>query len=130
MHTKRCLARAVISAVENFRDNEDFTDGDFQDFVTRGSDVTLDPTRYAQETPYGWAVGYLSDGTATCRCMPERGAFEKAPGEGASEEDVRAWYLKRQEAVDAMIRKGWVGEDAWNHVEGMCDRYACGACLI
>lgn len=50
-HSKRCLASAIICAVENERDNEENTDVTFRqaDFLAIGQ-------------------GYLADGIATCQC--------------------------------------------------------------
>jgi hypothetical protein len=56
-HTKQCYAEALISAVQNFRDNEEMTDFDFRVRVQDGS--------LKEE-----AQGYLNDGLQTCTCDP------------------------------------------------------------
>lgn len=50
-HTKRCLAKSIMCAVENVRDEQGMTDANFAaaDFGAIGQ-------------------GYLDDGTATCEC--------------------------------------------------------------
>lgn len=55
LHTKKCLGSAMISAIENARDLEHFTDHDFALYVQDGG-------------PLAEAHGYLADGTATCLC--------------------------------------------------------------
>lgn len=55
MHSKRCLAAAIIAAVENLRDTEGMTDMDFRMEVQANRQVE-------------WADSYLNDGTMTCSC--------------------------------------------------------------
>ena len=64
-HSARCLAAAMIAAIENMRDRvaED-TKAD------AGDDRTVTAFRLlAQDNaPLTWAEGYLADGTMTCTC--------------------------------------------------------------
>lgn len=55
MHTKRCLAGAMIAALENMRDDEWVTHFDFRIAAQENQALTL-------------ADGYLADGTFTCIC--------------------------------------------------------------
>jgi hypothetical protein len=55
MHTKRCLANAIINAVQNYRDNEDVTDHDFALGMQDGLAL-----QHAHE--------YLQTGTVDCSC--------------------------------------------------------------
>ena len=55
MHNKRCLAKAVISAIENKRDLEGVTSQEFRGWVQNGSSLI-------------WAEWYLDEGTVTCTC--------------------------------------------------------------
>lgn len=57
-HTARCLAHALICAVENLRDMEDQTGYGFRLAVQ-------------ENTPLQWADDYLISGTATCLCPSE-----------------------------------------------------------
>jgi len=57
LHDKHCLAHAIICAVENLRD-----DGHESDYTFRIALQNGDPLHMADE--------YLSDGTATCVCVP------------------------------------------------------------
>lgn len=54
-HTPRCLANAMISAIENMRDLEGQTQCDFRIMAQ-------------DNTPLTWADSYLADGTQTCIC--------------------------------------------------------------
>lgn len=54
-HTKRCLANALICAVENIRDDEGQSDTDFR--------LAAQDNIFLRE-----ADGYLADGIATCLC--------------------------------------------------------------
>lgn len=56
-HTKRCLASAIICAVENIRDQEGLTDTEFR--------IAAQDNDFLRE-----ADGYLADGIATCLCPP------------------------------------------------------------
>jgi hypothetical protein len=56
-HTKRCMASAMISAVQNARDSEYFTDHEFALWAQRGG--ALDD-----------AVMYLRDDITDCQCPP------------------------------------------------------------
>ena len=56
-HDRRCLAAAMIAAVENARDDEGILAHEFRNLLVTG-DVL------------GWAEGYLTDGTMTCTCAP------------------------------------------------------------
>src|ERR1041384_2371290 len=53
-HSKRCLAKAMICAVENFRDAEAITLTEFVEFAQRDVLTT--------------AQGYLADGLLDCSC--------------------------------------------------------------
>lgn len=55
LHSKRCLAQAIISAVENARDEQGQTDHGFR--------ILMQDNRALQ-----WADEYLNDGTQTCTC--------------------------------------------------------------
>jgi hypothetical protein len=55
-HTKRCLAAAMICAVENARD-DGITDLEFRLWAQENRALT-------------WADLYLDEGTATCTCPP------------------------------------------------------------
>lgn len=55
MHSKRCLAESLISAVQNMRDDKDVTDHDFRIIV---QDNDLLPI----------ADDYLRSGLQTCTC--------------------------------------------------------------
>ena len=55
MHTKRCLAGAVIAAVENLRDQDGMTHFDFR--------IAVQDNAMLSE-----ADGYLRDGLFTCIC--------------------------------------------------------------
>ncbi len=59
MHDKRCLANAIICAVENYRDTEGLTDLDFR--------ISAQNNTFLAE-----ADGYLADGLADCRCDEEQ----------------------------------------------------------
>lgn len=54
-HTKRCLAAAMICAIENARDTEDLGDIEFRILMQENIALT-------------WADDYLATGTATCTC--------------------------------------------------------------
>lgn len=56
-HTKACLASSMISAVQNARDAEDFTDHEFALWAQRGG-------------PIDDAHMYLRDGLSDCQCPP------------------------------------------------------------
>jgi len=132
MHTKQCLARSVISAIENARDNEDFEDEDFLRFVTRETELREDgetPSVYSS-TPYSWAIEYLTSSLSTCLCYPERGAFYLDYREYEDMTDAgRAQHsLNKARAVEKMVAKGFTIESALSHLEGMCDQLYCGAC--
>ena len=60
MHSKRCLAEAIISAVQNIRDNRQIDDLAFR--------LAAQRNEFLPE-----ADGYLNDGLQTCTC----GAFEE-----------------------------------------------------
>lgn len=55
MHTKVCLASAMMSAIENFRDSADVTDVDFR--------IMAQSNKVLHE-----ADAYLAEGLSTCRC--------------------------------------------------------------
>jgi hypothetical protein len=55
MHTKKCLAAAIISAVENARDDEGRDSHEFRVMMQNG--IALQ-----------WADEYLSEGLQTCTC--------------------------------------------------------------
>jgi len=55
MHSKRCLASALISAVENLRDAERMTDHQFRMNAQEGSFLAM-------------ADDYLADGLSDCLC--------------------------------------------------------------
>lgn len=55
LHSKRCQASALISAVENLRDMEGTSPIDLRLALQDG-------------TPLAWADSYLADGTADCLC--------------------------------------------------------------
>lgn len=57
MHTKECLADALISAVQNLRDSDRWARNDAQ-FRRHAGDGTL----------LDWAELYLEEGTKTCIC--------------------------------------------------------------
>lgn len=128
MHTKRCLAQALISAIENARDREDFTAEEFDSWVRLGTEVDSNgkPVQYSS-SPYSHAIEYLDSGLQDCRCWPERGAFFPMP-EGFDTVQAHRWYAKRNAAVADMVARGFTEEAAWNHVEGQCDILYCGAC--
>lgn len=54
-HTRRCLAKALIAAVENLRDTDAMTDLDFRVQVQEG-------------VPLQWADMYLNEGITECLC--------------------------------------------------------------
>ena len=54
-HTKKCLAHAIICAVENLRDASGMTDLDFRLYMQDGEAL-------------GQADMYLETGTTTCIC--------------------------------------------------------------
>lgn len=58
-HDKSCYAEAVISAVQNLRDCEDFSRHDFA-LAVQGGGYEFDISRVAH--------GYLNDGLQDCRC--------------------------------------------------------------
>jgi len=93
MHTKSCLASAIICAVENARDAAD-SDFDFRILMQEGAALS-------------WADGYLSDGTATCSCAPY---VMKTPTglalEMPTHDTLRA----------AMERHGLRYSELWDHV--------------
>lgn len=53
-HSKRCLAAAIVAAIENVRDIEGLSDVGFRLIM--------------QDNPLHIAEGYLGDGTKTCEC--------------------------------------------------------------
>jgi hypothetical protein len=55
LHSTRCQARALISAVENLRDEHRYTPHDFRLELQSG-------------TPLAWADEYLASGTSDCLC--------------------------------------------------------------
>ena len=55
MHTKVCLASAVISAIQNLRDEEGMSDFEFR--IAMQNNV-----------PLARADGYLTDGLSNCNC--------------------------------------------------------------
>lgn len=57
LHSKRCLASAIISAVENIRDMENFSDHEFR-LAAQDNDFLASADQYLQE------------GIATCTCPP------------------------------------------------------------
>ena len=57
MHTRQCLAKAVIAAVENIRDMDGITDRKFWEF--------MESNKSFQE-----AQDYLEFGIADCTCPP------------------------------------------------------------
>lgn len=57
LHSKKCFASALIAAVENLRDLENFSDLEFR-LAVQGND------------PMHAADDYLATGTATCTCPP------------------------------------------------------------
>jgi hypothetical protein len=67
-HTHRCLAAAMIAAVENARDAEDMYQGEFRSLLASGEVL-------------GWAEGYLADGTMTCTCGPVETRLPYAVGD-------------------------------------------------
>ncbi|SRR6266704_643840 len=56
-HTKACLARAMVSAVQNMRDADYLTDHDFR-IAAQNNDALV------------WADSYLADGLCDCVCPP------------------------------------------------------------
>ena len=113
VHTKKCLTKMVVQALENARDNEDFSDDDFTAFVTRETNGT----NY-ESTPYSWSMEYYDSWPHMCVCFPERGQGDK--------ED---WPIERtSDEMDKMVRKGFTEDAAYNHIMGMCDMMYCGAC--
>lgn len=95
MHAKRCLAEAIISAVQNARD-EHISDFDF--FI-----------RSQDEGFHRVALGYLEDGLQTCTCSH----FE--------DEEKRAIVL---ELLNDPTYTGIVsGEYALETLRGMRDRH-------
>lgn len=68
LHTKKCLAHAVICAVENLRD-------------TNGTDLEF-RVHLQDNLPLEWADSYLSDGTVTCLCPEPTPAAHPNPCEG------------------------------------------------
>ena len=60
-HSKLCFSRAIIAAVENFRDDSSITSEDF--FNVAHADAPHDFVSVATD--------YLADGTATCACHIE-----------------------------------------------------------
>jgi hypothetical protein len=56
LHTKECLAEALIAAIENARDS----DTGYSDFEFR---IALQNNELLE-----WADDYLADGTKTCIC--------------------------------------------------------------
>jgi hypothetical protein len=67
-HIAKCLAHAMICAIENMRDSliEDMANQGY------GSEMTVYDFRvwasYKVNGPLEWAEQYLDDGTATCLC--------------------------------------------------------------
>lgn len=62
LHHPRCLAKAVIAAVENLRDSH-------LDAKADATHLALDFRVALQENmPLEWADGYLLDGTTECVC--------------------------------------------------------------
>lgn len=59
MHQKKCLAAAIIAAVENMRDNEEASDFDFRIVAQDNTFLTM-------------ADEYLDEGMMTCQCRLDR----------------------------------------------------------
>jgi hypothetical protein len=57
LHSKRCASAALIAAIENLRDLENFSDLEFR-LAIQAND------------PKEMADGYLADGLISCQCPP------------------------------------------------------------
>lgn len=100
-HSTRCLAQAVISAVENIRDEEVWTD----EGKTRR--LTVDEFRARMADVVAVADGYLADGLQDCRChvAPIKhvvDTFMAHPGD--TPEDRRARVAQAQSLAEAYLQ--------------------------
>lgn len=135
-HTRRCLAAAMIAAVENLRDADDRTDVEFRIGLQDG-------------TPLRWADLYLTEGMTECLCPPlpaaepvawgdltwtreAAGHYHAAPADSAVEfrarinrDELGGWLvstythgsiLTSRWAGTLAVAKAWA-EDAWRNVE-------------
>lgn len=80
LHDKRCLANAIINAVENLRDTEGFSDLNF-----RLSVQTNEALEMADE--------YLRDGMVTCICAAPWPQPECTHEAGMVPDDEAGWWV-------------------------------------
>lgn len=103
-HSKACLADAVISAVQNFRDSEESTPEGLLNVF--GSSRLLDEAR-----------GYLADGLQDCQChvfpIEEVQRVYRDHGAEAADNTARAFLnAKRITAQDYAYLGGWAKREA------------------
>jgi hypothetical protein len=106
-HTKACLANAMISAIQNGRDNRDFDDERFERFADSHS-------------PFDWAIGYLDEGLQSCVCYPKRGSLQPDASSKEFFEEVDKLWSRR-----ALLR--W---PRGTTSTGPVDTTTCGACNV
>ena len=94
LHSSRCLAHALICAVENLRDSQGASAHDFRMSVQ-------------DNLPLAWADEYLADGTADCLCH----SWDVAPG-GGCWHGVCACGWKGDHHLDALTAAREVREHA------------------
>ena len=90
MHSKRCLAASIITAVENIRDREDGDDHSFR--------IAVQNNEMLNE-----ADSYLTDGTMPCSC----GEYDVIRLFDMFERDPKA----AQEEASTMVREGTLTPD-------------------
>ena len=103
LHSKRCQASALISAIQNMRDQE-------------GTDALAFRLGAQAGTPLAWADEYLASGTADCLCHSwdlVTAGDGSAHGvcacgwTGPSSDDMFAAARDARRHAEAMVRNAW-----------------------